>query len=125
MFLAAFAGETPWLHLDIAGNAWSGNNINHFTGLLLSDGIGNGICQDQASLGIGAAALVGKGVTFDSGGYSLKTGGSMRGMKGDMAGGAAGCGALFDIPAAMAPHPSLEELNRSATGESMSCLYSG
>lgn len=37
-------------------------------------------------------ALVGKGVCFDSGGYSIKS--SMRGMKGDMAGGAAVCGAL-------------------------------
>ena len=24
MFLSAFAGDTPWLHLDIAGAAWSG-----------------------------------------------------------------------------------------------------
>lgn len=47
--------------------------------------------------GAAPIALVGKGVTFDSGGYSLKTGGSMRGMKGDMAGGAAVCGALFAL----------------------------
>ena len=40
-------------------------------------------------------ALVGKGVCFDSGGYSLKT--SMRGMKGDMAGGAAGSAALLAL----------------------------
>lgn len=40
-------------------------------------------------------ALVGKGVCFDSGGYSIKS--SMRGMKGDMAGGAAVCGALFAL----------------------------
>lgn len=33
--------------------------------------------------------LVGKGVTFDSGGLNLKPGGSMLGMKADMAGGAA------------------------------------
>lgn len=33
--------------------------------------------------------LVGKGVMFDTGGYSLKTGGVMSGMKCDMAGGAA------------------------------------
>lgn len=42
-------------------------------------------------------ALVGKGVTFDSGGYSLKTTTGLRGMKGDMAGGAAVCGALFAL----------------------------
>ena len=23
MFLSAFAGDTPWLHLDIAGTAWN------------------------------------------------------------------------------------------------------
>ncbi|MFL1780433.1 Leucyl aminopeptidase [Candidatus Hepatincolaceae symbiont of Richtersius coronifer] len=34
-------------------------------------------------------AFIGKGVTFDSGGYSLKTGVGMIGMKGDMAGAAA------------------------------------
>lgn len=39
--------------------------------------------------------LVGKGVCFDSGGYSLKR--SMRGMKGDMAGGAAVCGAVLAL----------------------------
>lgn len=42
-------------------------------------------------------ALVGKGVCFDSGGYSLKPSSGMRGMKGDMAGGAAVCGALFAL----------------------------
>ena len=42
-------------------------------------------------------ALVGKGVTFDSGGYSLKSTVGLRGMKGDMAGGAAVCGALFAL----------------------------
>lgn len=42
-------------------------------------------------------ALVGKGVTFDSGGYSLKNAAGMRGMKGDMAGAAAVSGALFAL----------------------------
>lgn len=41
--------------------------------------------------------LVGKGVTFDTGGYSLKVGGSMPGMKSDMAGGAAVVGILSAI----------------------------
>jgi leucyl aminopeptidase len=39
-------------------------------------------------------ALVGKGVTFDSGGISLKPGANMYRMKGDMAGGAAVLGAM-------------------------------
>jgi leucyl aminopeptidase len=38
--------------------------------------------------------LVGKGVTFDTGGYDLKTADGMSTMKGDMAGGAAVIGAL-------------------------------
>jgi len=40
-------------------------------------------------------ALVGKGVTFDSGGYNLKPGASMKGMKADMAGAASCFGAFF------------------------------
>jgi leucyl aminopeptidase len=39
-------------------------------------------------------ALVGKGVCFDSGGLSLKTGAGMMGMKGDMGGAAAVVGAM-------------------------------
>lgn len=47
--------------------------------------------------------LIGKGVTFDTGGYSLKTRDGMVTMKGDMAGGAAVIGAmktiaLLDLP---------------------------
>lgn len=41
--------------------------------------------------------LVGKGVTFDTGGYSLKVGGSMSSMKSDMAGGASVVGILTAI----------------------------
>lgn len=47
--------------------------------------------------------LVGKGVTFDTGGYSLKSRDGMVGMKGDMGGGAAVIGAMriiakLDVP---------------------------
>lgn len=42
-------------------------------------------------------ALVGKGITCDTGGYCLKSSGSMKGIKGDMAGGAAVCGALLAL----------------------------
>ncbi len=38
--------------------------------------------------------LVGKGVTFDTGGYSIKVGGNMTSMKSDMAGGAAVLGII-------------------------------
>lgn len=41
--------------------------------------------------------LVGKGVTVDTGGYCLKTPGSMKGIRGDMAGGAAVIGALHAL----------------------------
>lgn len=41
--------------------------------------------------------LIGKGVTFDTGGYSLKTADGMSKMKGDMAGGAAVIGAMSAI----------------------------
>lgn len=42
-------------------------------------------------------ALVGKGLTFDAGGYSLKISGSMQGMKYDMTGGANVLGAMEAI----------------------------
>ena len=42
-------------------------------------------------------ALVGKGVTFDSGGYNLKPSGSLDGMKADMAGAAAVAAAMIAI----------------------------
>jgi leucyl aminopeptidase len=41
--------------------------------------------------------LVGKGVTFDTGGYSIKTGEGMVGMKADMSGGAAVIGAMRTV----------------------------
>ncbi len=47
---------------------------------------------DQAPI-----ALVGKGVCFDSGGYCLKPGRGLPGMNGDMAGGAAVCGAILAL----------------------------
>ena len=48
-------------------------------------------------------ALVGKGITFDSGGLSLKTAAGMEDMKGDMGGGAAVLGAMRIIGASK-PH---------------------
>lgn len=42
-------------------------------------------------------ALVGKGVTCDTGGYCLKPADSMLGIKGDMAGGAAVAGAIYAL----------------------------
>ncbi|XOB98123.1 leucyl aminopeptidase [Deinococcota bacterium DY0809b] len=48
-------------------------------------------------------ALVGKGLTFDTGGYSLKPPESMKTMKGDMAGAAAVIGAMKAIAALKPP----------------------
>lgn len=48
-------------------------------------------------------ALVGKGITFDSGGLSLKTAQGMMTMKTDMAGAAAAMGAVGALAAAKAP----------------------
>ncbi len=48
--------------------------------------------------------LVGKGVMFDTGGYSLKTGGSMSGMKCDMGGGAAVLGTIIAVAANKLPY---------------------
>lgn len=47
----------------------------------------------------GHVALVGKGVTFDTGGYSLKPSASMQGMNGDMGGAAAVIGAMSALRA--------------------------
>lgn len=51
----------------------------------------------------GHVALVGKGVTFDTGGYSLKPSTSMQGMNGDMGGAAAVVGAMSVLGALGAP----------------------
>lgn len=48
-------------------------------------------------------ALVGKGITFDTGGYSIKTGEGMVDMKYDMAGSAAVAGAMMLLAATKAP----------------------
>jgi leucyl aminopeptidase len=47
----------------------------------------------------GHVALVGKGITFDAGGLSIKTGDGMKTMKDDMAGGAAVIAAMGAAPA--------------------------
>ena len=48
--------------------------------------------------------LVGKGVTFDTGGYSIKVGGNMTSMKSDMAGGAAVLGIVSAVAANKLPY---------------------
>jgi leucyl aminopeptidase len=52
------------------------------------------ILENKPPKGAPRVVLVGKGVTFDAGGYNLKPTGSIEGMKADMAGAAAVAGAL-------------------------------
>lgn len=61
-------------------------------------------------------ALVGKGITFDSGGLSLKTAAGMESMKGDMGGGAAVIGAMRIIAALK---PKINVLGLVPTTENM------
>jgi leucyl aminopeptidase len=51
----------------------------------------------------GTVALVGKGITFDSGGLSIKTAEGMETMKTDMSGGAAVLAAMSTLPAVAPP----------------------
>lgn len=57
------------------------------------------LTYEPAGPAVGHVALVGKGVTFDTGGYSLKTADGMKGMNGDMGGAAAVMGAMSLLPA--------------------------
>jgi len=61
-------------------------------------------------------ALVGKGITFDSGGLSLKTAAGMESMKGDMGGGAAVIGAMQIIAASK---PAINVLGLVPASENM------
>lgn len=63
-----------------------------------------------------AVALVGKGVTFDAGGLSLKTAAGMESMKGDMGGGAAVIGAMQIIASLK---PAINVLGLVPTTENM------
>jgi len=54
---------------------------------------------------VAPAVIVGKGITFDSGGLSIKPADAMPGMKSDMAGGAAVLGAMRAVAALKLPRP--------------------
>ncbi len=54
--------------------------------------------------GVKPAVLVGKTIVYDTGGLSLKTGGSMAGMKGDKDGGCAVLGAMHAIATVIKPN---------------------
>src|SRR5690625_5660373 len=55
--------------------------------------------EDTTQIAKGHGALVGKGITFDTGGISLKPAGSMETMKSDMAGAATVAGVLHAVAA--------------------------
>jgi leucyl aminopeptidase len=58
---------------------------------------------ERARRGAKPAVLVGKTITYDSGGLSIKVGGGMRGMKRDMDGGAGVLGAMHAIANVIRP----------------------
>ncbi|MDQ4057973.1 MAG: leucyl aminopeptidase [Actinomycetota bacterium] len=64
----------------------------------------------------GRLGLVGKGITFDSGGYSIKPGGSMETMKTDMGGAAAVIGAMSALGRLK---PSIEVIGVVSAAENM------
>jgi leucyl aminopeptidase len=57
-----------------------------------------------AKKGVRSIGLVGKCITFDTGGYSIKPGDAMVDMKGDMAGGAAVIGAMMALKTLGCPY---------------------
>jgi leucyl aminopeptidase len=61
--------------------------------------------QEKRRMRSPLCALVGKGVTFDSGGISIKPAEKMEEMKGDMAGGAAVLGAMLALAQLHPRHP--------------------
>ena len=61
--------------------------------------------QEKRRMRSPLCALVGKGVTFDSGGISIKPSEKMEEMKGDMAGGAAVLGAMLALAQLRPRHP--------------------
>jgi len=70
----------------------------------------------------GSVALVGKGITFDSGGLNIKPGAGMATMKSDMAGAAAVAGAVLaaaelDLPVAVTGYLCLAENMPSGTAQ--------
>ena len=64
--------------------------------------------------GLGPAVLVGKSMTYDSGGLSIKVGGGMQGMKRDMDGGAGVMGAMHAIATVIKPRRSVVALLAAA-----------
>jgi leucyl aminopeptidase len=58
----------------------------------------------RAKKGATPVVLIGKTIMYDSGGLSIKTGGSMRGMKGDKDGGCAVLGAMHAVASVVKPN---------------------
>jgi leucyl aminopeptidase len=97
-------GNIPGVELEVIDPKKAGLNLLHAVGQ------GSGFAPALAVLryrGAGKkdkpAALVGKGITFDTGGIDIKPAKYMELMKGDMGGGAAVAGALMALAARKAP----------------------
>ena len=70
-------------------------------------------------------ALVGKGITFDSGGYSIKTGSSINRMKSDMAGAAAVLGTVKALALSKSKHNVVAVMGMAANMVSESSVAPG
>jgi leucyl aminopeptidase len=75
-------------------------------------GNGNGRAHDHAA----PVAFVGKGITFDTGGISIKPAAGMEAMKADMAGAAACAGAILALALRMGSGLTVEVVDTDAEG---------
>lgn len=90
-------GEKEMTKLGMGALLGVGYGSPHESKLIIMEWQGNPASSDVP------LALVGKGVTFDTGGISLKPGASMDEMRGDMGGSAAVLGSMHAIAARKAP----------------------
>lgn len=89
--------ETEILHKDKIKTLRMGGLLSVNMGSEIPPTFNKMIYQPKNAKNKKPLVLVGKGVTFDTGGYSLKTGGNMTSMKSDMAGAAAVVGLMAAI----------------------------
>lgn len=92
-----FGFETEILHKDKIKSLRMGGLLSVNMGSEIPPTFNKMIYQPKNAKNKKPLVLVGKGVTFDTGGYSLKTGGNMTSMKSDMAGAAAVVGLMAAI----------------------------
>nr|WP_245215269.1 leucyl aminopeptidase family protein [Pararoseomonas baculiformis] len=113
--------ERHGLSVEVHGRAWL---ERHGYGGLLAVGRGSAqpprlvVLRWAGKGGAAPVAFVGKGITFDTGGISIKPAAGMEAMKGDMAGAAACVGAMLALALRGSPAPAVAVLAiaENATG---------